>query len=271
MVSVLPETGKELWRHSFAAGPITAISPVIGGDIVYHSSAYGTGARAVQIAKSGDTFRATELWYKRGELQNYWSTPVYHNGYLYGVFGQDTGITAPLKCVELATGAEKWSRPGFGGGQVLLGDGKLLVLSADGKLISVEASPAAYTELARFQALTFKCWNVPAISSGRIYARSNQEGVCLDVSVNPPASLRLISPRSEPDGGFLFTLTSSDGSTIAPERLGRIEVLTSPTLAASLANWTKLTNSVVSGSAMVQLPPPPGNAPQRFFIVSERE
>ena len=168
MVSVLPETGKELWRHPFTVSVPTAISPVIGGDIVYHSAAYGTGARAVKIAKSGDTFRATEIWRKRGELQSFWSTPVYHNGYLYGLFGQDYGVSAPLKCVELATGTERWSQPGFGAGQALLVDGKLLVLSADGKLVLVEANPTAYTELARYQALTFKCWNAPAISNGRI-------------------------------------------------------------------------------------------------------
>ncbi|MEK7684645.1 MAG: hypothetical protein AAB466_04405 [Verrucomicrobiota bacterium] len=81
----------------------------------------------------------------------------------------------------------------------------------------------------------------------------------------------LISPRPEPDGGFQFRLTSSDGSTIAPERLGRIEVLTSPTLAVGLTNWTKLTNPVVSGDATVQLPPPAGSAPQRYFIVLEPE
>ncbi len=89
--------------------------------------------------------------------------------------------------------------------------------------------------------------------------------------MKPPPPLWLISPRPEPDGGFQFRLTSSDGSTIAPERLGRIEVLTSPTLAVGLTNWTKLTNPVVSGDATVQLPPPAGSAPQRYFIVLEPE
>ena len=271
IVSVLPETGKELWRHSFTVSIPTAISPVIGGDIVYHSAAYGTGARAVKITRSGDSFQATEIWRKRGELQSFWSTPVYHNGYLYGLFGQDYNVSAPLKCVALATGTEKWSEPGFGGGQVLLVDGKLLVLSADGKLVLAEPNPTAYTELTRYQALTFKCWNTPAISNGRIYARSIKEGVCLDVSVKPPAPLRLVSPRPGSDGGFQFRLTSSDGSTISPERLGRIEVLTSPTLSASLTDWTKLMNPMVSGDATVQLPPPPSAVPQRYFIVREQE
>lgn len=270
MVSVLPETGKELWRHSFTVSIPTAISPVVGEDIVYHSAAYGTGARAVKIAKSGETFRATEIWRKRGELQSFWSTPVYHNGHLYGLFGQDYGVSAPLKCVELATGAEKWSQPGFGGGQVLLVDGKLLILSADGKLVLAEPNPTAYTELTRYQALTFKCWNAPAISNGRIYARSIKEGICLDVSVKPPSPLRLILPRPDLDGGFRFQLISSDGSAISAERLGRIEVLTSPTLTDSVATWTKLTNLTISNDATVQLPPPANAVQQRYYTVLER-
>ncbi len=46
----------------------------------------------------------------------------------------------------------------------------------------IEATPAAYKEVARTQALAGKCWNHPVISNGRIYARSTKEGVCLDVS-----------------------------------------------------------------------------------------
>ncbi len=272
VVSVLPDSGQELWRHPFTVNIPTAISPVIGDDMVYHSAAYGTGARTARISKSGTTFRVTELWQKRGELMNFWSTPVYHRGHLYGLYGQDYGVSAPLKCVELATGTEKWSRPGFGAGQVLLVDGTLLLLSADGKLILAEPNPTAYIELARYQALSGKCWNGPAISEGRLYARSTKEGVCLDVSVPPLPPLRIMAPLLAPDGGLQFRLACSDGSTLTPERLGRMEVLVSTTLALSPIPWMPLSNAVVAGDATVQVPPPAAAAAsQRYFKIVEAQ
>ena len=88
----------------------------------------------------------------------------------------------PLKCVELATGEEKWSKEGFGqGGSILVGQ-HVVTLAENGELVVVQATPAAYTETARTQAVAGKCWNNPAVSNGRIYARSTKEGVCLDVS-----------------------------------------------------------------------------------------
>ena len=80
-----------------------------------------------------------------------------------------------------ATGAVKWSKPGFGPGGCTLVDGHVLVLSDAGDLVLVKATPEAYTEVTRSHVLAGKCWNYASVSNGRIYARSTKEGVCLDV------------------------------------------------------------------------------------------
>jgi outer membrane protein assembly factor BamB len=264
-VAMIPESGEELWRYPYNVSVPTAIAPVIAEDTIYHSAGYSTGARAARITKSGLAFRATELWRKRDELINFWSTPVYHQGHLYGLYGHDYGVSAPLKCVELATGVEKWSQPNFGPGQVLLVDGTILLLTADGRLILVAPTPDRYQELARFKALSGTCWNAPAISQGRIYARSIKEGVCLDVSVPPPPPLRLLTPVRQPDRGLHFRLENHDGAALTPERLGRIEVLSATTLAAGQADWTTVSNAVVSPEATVRVPPADGPAPSQVF------
>lgn len=265
-VAMIPESGQELWRYTYNVSVPTAIAPVIGDGTLYHSAGYSIGARAARITKSGATFSAAELWRKRDELINFWSTPVYHQGHLYGLYGHDYGVSAPLKCIELATGVEKWSEPNFGPGQVLLVDGKILMLTADGKLILVVPSPERYQELARFKALSGTCWNAPAISEGRIYARSNREGVCLDVSLPAPAPLRLLAPARQPDGGLRFRLENPDGSALAPERLGQLEVLGS----TSMVDWTAVSNAVVSPDATVRVPPAEGEPlPRGFYQVRE--
>lgn len=184
LVSVAPKTGAVLWRYPFRFTTSTAMSPVVAGNIVYCSAAYGVGSSACQISKSGDSFSANRLWYQPANIiASHWSTPVCAGGYLYGIFGQAKFGQAPLKCVELATGRVLWSREGFGPGGCTLVDGNVLVLSDAGDLVLVKASPAAYTEVEREHALAGKCWNYASISNGRIYARSTREGVSLEASV----------------------------------------------------------------------------------------
>lgn len=182
LVSVVPENGRVLWRYAFPYSVSTAASPVAGGDIVFCSAGYNVGAGAVRISREGDGFKATELWRKPKELMNHWSTSVYRDGHLYGLFGFKQYGKVPLKCVDLATGEEKWSKDGFGQGGVVMVDGSLLALQENGELVMAAATPKAYQELARTKALQGKCWNSAAVAKGRIYARSTKEGVCLDVA-----------------------------------------------------------------------------------------
>ncbi len=188
LVAVAPKDGKVLWRYAFQYNVSTAASPVVGGDIVFCAAGYGVGAGAVRISKDGAGFKATELWRKRNQHMNHWSTSVYHDGHLYGLFGFKQWEKVPLKCIELATGEEKWSKEGYGQGGTILAGGNLVTLAENGDLVVVEATPKAYNETARHKAVTGKCWNNVAIANGRIYARSTKEGVCVDVS--PQAAAR---------------------------------------------------------------------------------
>jgi len=73
----------------------------------------------------------------------------------------------------------------LGSGQLLLAGGFLLVLGEDGILALVEATPAGYTERARFPALQGKCWNHPAIANGKILLRNSSEMACYDLAPPP--------------------------------------------------------------------------------------
>ena len=183
LVSVAPRDGDALWRYPFRYNVSTAMTPIVAEDIVYCSAGYGVGASACKVVKSEKGFSATQLWQQPANvINNHWSTPVYKDGYLYGLFGFKEYGSCPLKCVELATGKVMWSESGFGAGGCILVDGHLLVLGDAGQLVLVGANPKAYTEVARAKVLAGKCWSTPVLSEGRIYARSTQEGVCLDAS-----------------------------------------------------------------------------------------
>ena len=182
LLSVSASDGKALWRFPFRYNVSTAISPVVSGDIVYCSAGYGVGSGACKITKSGDTFTATELYKIPGDkpIANHWSTPVAKDGYLYGMFSFKKYGGGPLKCVDIATGQVKWEQPGFGAGNAIVVGDKILALSDKGELVTVEATPGAYKEIARAKVLNGKCWSTPAFSNGRIYVRSTTEGACLE-------------------------------------------------------------------------------------------
>jgi hypothetical protein len=89
--------------------------------------------------------------------------------------------------VERSTGNIIWTQGGFGNGSVTLANGKLIILSEGGELCIAEASPAGYRETGRGRILTGKCWTVPVLANGKIYAR-NAAGklVCVKLETTGP-------------------------------------------------------------------------------------
>lgn len=182
LIAVEPESGTELWRTEFPYRVSSAAAPVVSGDVVYCSAGYGVGAAAWRIAKSEQGFVPELLWRASNKLINHWSTPVVKDGHLFGMFSFKEYGKGPLKCVELATGEERWAQEGFGPGNCILVGGTLVALSDAGELVLVDPKPDAYHELARADVLEGKCWSMPAFSDGSLYLRSTREGVRLDLS-----------------------------------------------------------------------------------------
>jgi hypothetical protein len=62
-------------------------------------------------------------------------------------------------------------------------NGNVLVQSDRGPLVLVEATPKGYHELTRAQVIGGKCWTMPAVGNGKIFARNTKEAICLDVAI----------------------------------------------------------------------------------------
>jgi outer membrane protein assembly factor BamB len=173
VVAVNPANGAVLWRHPWETNfDVNAADPIFAGTDVFISSNYGRGCALLR--PSGN--RAQVVWENRS-MKNHFSTSVMVNG---GIFGNDDGR---LKCLDLATGNERWSaRGGLGKGGLIASDNKLILLTERGELVVVQADPGRYSELARAKILDGTCWTHPVLANGRIYARSHEgDLVCLDV------------------------------------------------------------------------------------------
>lgn len=173
------ETREILWQFSWP-GPngINAAQPLLlPGDRIFISSGYGMGAAVVEITKNGTSgFSVREVW-RNTRMKNRFASSVVHEGYIYGL---DESI---LAAIDAETGALAWKGGRYGYGQVLLAGGHLIVLTEDGDLALVRATPTGHDELARFPVLSGKTWNVPAIGDGLLLVRNLAEMAAFDLRV----------------------------------------------------------------------------------------
>ena len=172
-VGVGVEDGKLLWEYPFPAQmDMNCSQPVVIDDAdVLLSSAQGPGAALLKIAKDGDTFTAQPVW-KNNRLKNKFNSSVLYQGYIYGF---DESI---LECFDPKTGEVKWKGGRYGYGQLLLAGGYLVITTEQGELVLVRATPDSPQELARFQAIEGKTWNIPAIDHGLLLVRNTEEMAC---------------------------------------------------------------------------------------------
>jgi outer membrane protein assembly factor BamB len=69
---------------------------------------------------------------------------------------------------------------------VLLSGDVLLVTAENGEVILQVATPDAARELARFQALSGKMWNPPALAPPYLVVRTEQEAACYKMPMRGP-------------------------------------------------------------------------------------
>jgi outer membrane protein assembly factor BamB len=177
VVGLTPENGKLLWSHPWETDMGINVSQpiVVDRNRFFISSGYGKGAALVELKGGGDSFTASTIWENKN-MKNKFNSSVLHNGYVYGL---DEGI---LVCLDVNTGERKWKDGRYGYGQIILAGNHLIVTSDQGEVALVKASPDAYTEVARFEALKGQTWNYPAIASGRLLVRNSSEMAAYDIS-----------------------------------------------------------------------------------------
>jgi outer membrane protein assembly factor BamB len=178
-VGLTPENGTLLWEYPWVTSMgINVAQPLIfkhnGSDRIFLSASYGHGAAVFELTKSGDRFQTKTIW-ENQRMKNKFTSSVLHNGHIYGL---DESI---LACIDAATGEQKWKAGRYGYGQLMLAGNHLIVLTEDGDLVLVNATPARHEELAQFRAIEGKTWNHPAIAEGKLLVRNLQEMAAFDV------------------------------------------------------------------------------------------
>jgi len=155
--------GKTGWTTAWQAN---IPSPTAAGDKLVVTSDYGNKSKCYTVSASG----LKEDWTSGAAAKC--CAPVIFKDSVYLIDGS-------MKCVDLATGKEKWQGGKFGGVSdgccvVTAGDNKILTW-APGKLTLLEAGTAKYEEIGSVSGLpSGKAYPQPAVSDGYIVVKDEK-------------------------------------------------------------------------------------------------
>jgi outer membrane protein assembly factor BamB len=200
LIGVHADTGKVLWRHTKNAYGSTAQVPVpvVKGDKVFVSTAYGGGRALLQIVpESQEKVSVKEIKSEKGNQRG--NPPMNHHGgmvlvgdHVYFGSGQNNGLPA---CIDMNTGevawvAEKNLPGGNGSAGYLYADGRLYIRYQNGLLALVEPSPKPdeFKVVSSFKlpppVLTgtgTESWPHPVIANGKLLIRDQNVLYAYDV------------------------------------------------------------------------------------------
>lgn len=88
-----------------------------------------------------------------------------------------TARTASTAAINLQDGKRAWKGGRYGNGQLILLSAQdlLLVLSEEGELVLVSATPDQFTEVARFPAIDGMTWNHPVLVGDVLLVRNGTQ------------------------------------------------------------------------------------------------
>lgn len=177
VVGLHPQDGHLLWEYPWRVQMVPNIAQplIISDKRLFLSASYGKGSALIELTPDRDRFTATTVW-ETQRMKNKFSSSVLVDGYIYGL---DDAI---LACIDAETGELMWKGGRYGYGQLLAANDHLVILTEQGDLVLVRATPEQHREVAGFRAIDGKTWNVPAMANGLLLVRNSREMAAFDVS-----------------------------------------------------------------------------------------
>ena len=196
LVSVAPADGKTLWEHPWPG--IGIVQPVLtaAGDLLFsmvNVAAAPIGTRRIAVSQGPGGWTTEERW-TSSRLKPSFNSVVVHDGHAFGFDGRF------LASIDLEDGERNWKGGRYGSGQLLLlaEQDLLLVVSEQGDLVLVEASPDRHAELARFPAIAGKTWSQPALTGDTLLVRNGREMAAFRLATGKPDASRRPAAERNP-------------------------------------------------------------------------
>jgi len=214
-----PASGAVLWEyaHEGTGGGYGApkLTPVAAGEGRLLLTSKETDSRLVRLIERDGVSTVEKVW-ETPSIRHSYNDPVYLDGYLYGFSGRF------LTCLDAATGEARWkSRPPGDGFLMLVGD-RLVIVTKEGSVHVVRATPDGYEEIASHAVFSQDLvWSPPSFAHGHIFVRSLGEVARLSVggdrTVMTAGSAAGADASGTPFGRFLASLDT------APDRQAAVD------------------------------------------------
>ncbi len=179
IVGINPADGSLLWEHAMPDASNMG-SPVYGDDdIIFCSSAYKSGSRAIKLSTKDGKIKAEELWYTR-KVRVHFGNSIRLGDHVYAPSGQDG--PAFLSCLDVHTGKVAWRQRGYAKATFCYADEKLYFLDEQGKLGLAKISPEGIEVISECKISESRCWSAPTIVGTTMYIRDRSDILSLDLS-----------------------------------------------------------------------------------------
>ncbi|MGH9837171.1 MAG: PQQ-binding-like beta-propeller repeat protein [Blastocatellia bacterium] len=180
IVGLHPDNGELLWQHPHKCDWGLNITPPLWGadNILFISSAYSGGSRAIELHQANGKTTVKELWANR-RMRLHHSTMVRLGDLVFGSSG-DFG-PAPMTAVSVKTGDIVWQDRSFPKASFIYADSKLILLDEDGNLALVGLSPQGMKVSAKASVLAHTAWTPPTLAGTNLYLRDRKMIVALDL------------------------------------------------------------------------------------------
>ena len=183
VVGVAAEDGSILWEYPEWKIKVANVpSPVaVGEGLIFLSGGYNAGSVMLRLVEQGGGVNVQEVFRLTADVfGSPQHTPIFYNGYIYGVRPDEQ-----LACLDL-NGKVLWTSTSahkFGLGPFMIANGLIYVMNDSGLLIVAEATPAGYNQLAEHKVLDGpESWGPMAMASGRLIVRDLTRMICLDIA-----------------------------------------------------------------------------------------
>lgn len=180
VVGLDPRGGELLWSHPHKTDfGLNVSTPVWGeGNLLFVSSAYGGGSRALRLTRAGAKTTVEEVWAHK-LMRIHYGNVVRLGDYIYGSSG-DFG-TAPFTAVNVKTGKVMWRDRSIARSSFVSAEGRFIILDEDGNLTLATPTPEGLKIHSKVELLKSNAWTAPTLAGTRLYVRDRKSISALDL------------------------------------------------------------------------------------------
>lgn len=178
VVGMDPANGEIEWRYPFESNVMT---PLWGDDGILFISTYITsphrGSRGLKLTRKDNKVNVEELWATKDVRVGY-TNAVRSGKFILACSGEDDDFF--MTAIEAGTGRIVWQSPGFGMANLVMADGKLIILD-NGSLALGIATAEGFELKSKIPLLKKSIWSTVTIVGQRLYVRDHETIMALDL------------------------------------------------------------------------------------------